>query len=89
MRPTLPALVRVLNRSEVAAATIKPLPRPLRSDTIRAAKVTLIQELQAEKARLGEEYPSNIRIEPPLDRKVLKDVQPQIRSDFLKLMKEK
>lgn len=89
MRPSLPVFVRVLNRSEVAAATIKPLPRPLRSDTIRAAKVTVIQDLQSEKARLGEKYPSNIRIEPPLDRRLLKDVDPSIRKDFLRLMREK
>ena len=92
MRPSLPLLVRVLTRQELKAeaastVTARPLPGPLRSE--RVVKPTLIQELLAQKKHMGDKYPSNIRIEPILQRHFLKNVDPEARKEILELMKEK
>lgn len=92
MRPTLPVLVRILTRKELRTeaatrAVSRPLPGPIRTNKLRTP--TLIQELQAEQKRLGDAYPSNIRIEPVLERHVLEKVDPKIRKDFVELMREK
>ena len=92
MRPSLPLLVRVLARSELQAEATsnvitRPLPGPLPTQKIK--KPTLIQQLLAEKAKLGDSYPLNIRIEPILERKVLQNVNPEIRKEILGLMREK
>ena len=92
MHPSLPLLERVFSQKELptaaaAVSTMKPLPEPKRGDQLH--KPTLIAELLAEKKRLGDSYPSNIRIEPVFRRRTLKNVQPTIRKELLKMLREK
>ena len=90
MRPSLPVLVRVLTRSELkletqAAIVPRPLKGPIRSDKKRP---TLIQTLKAEKEKNGKRYPSNVRIEPVLQRHLLAKVEPEARKQLLSMLRE-
>lgn len=91
MRPTLPRLVRVIPRSQLAsenssAAVIQPLRPPKRSDI---EKPTLIDELLKRKAQMGDKYPSNIRIEPMLPKSTFKGVPAETRDELRELLKER
>lgn len=88
MRPTLPRLVRIIPRSSLATevpAYKAPLPEPVRSD-IR--QPSLIDVLLKRKAEQGSSYPANIRIEPVLSKRALKDVPKDVRTELLNVTKE-
>ncbi|KAJ3559883.1 hypothetical protein NM688_g68 [Phlebia brevispora] len=74
--------LKVENQSRVIP---RPLSGPLRSDR---KKPTLVQTLRAQRKREGEKFPSNVRIEPVLQRHVLAKVDPEIRKQFLEMLKE-
>ena len=90
MRPSVPVFVRVLTRSELklethAAVVPRPLKGPIRSDK---KQPTLIQTLRAEKEKNGDRYPSNVRIEPVLQRHLLAKVEAEARKQLLSMLKE-
>lgn len=90
MRPSPPAFVRILTRKQLAlenkgAALPRTLSAPLRSDI---KNPTLIETLNDIKKQAGEAFPSNVRIEPVLQRRVLAKVEPEVRKQFLEMMKE-
>lgn len=88
MRPSLPRLVRVIPRSKLAtqhASVVRILPEPVRSDVERP---TLIQILQKRKVEAGDDYPTNIRIEPVLKKEIFKGIPNNIREELRGMVKE-
>ena len=88
MRPSASRLVRVIPRSGITseAALRRTLPEPKRSGM---DPPSLIQVLLKRKEELGAAYPANIRIEPPMPRKTLQHVPPDIRHALMDLTKER
>ncbi|KAF9803782.1 hypothetical protein IEO21_09570 [Rhodonia placenta] len=89
MRPTLVRLVRILPRNQLAQEQIirvKPLPEPVRSDV---RPPSLIEVLLKRKEVAGSDYPSNIRIEPPLTKASYKGVPTEIRADLREVVRER
>lgn len=89
MRPSLPRLVRILPRNSLASEGIAyatPIPEPTRSDI---KPTSLIQVLLRRKTDQGPSYPPNIRIEPVVRKKVLKDVPARVRQELLSVAKER
>ncbi|KIK06483.1 hypothetical protein K443DRAFT_674142 [Laccaria amethystina LaAM-08-1] len=99
MRATLPRLLRIIPRSLLSPgqATIIPAPEPQYNDLHRPTVLDLLQSqrddlMQKQKDGLlkeGEEWPSNIRIEVPLERSAFKNVRKELRGEIKKLFKER
>ena len=99
MRATLPRLVRIIPRSLLSPgqATAIPAPEPQYNDLHRPTVLDLLQRqrddlIQKQKNGLlkeGEEWPSNIRIEVPLERSAFKNVRKELRGEIKKLFKER
>ncbi|TCD65414.1 hypothetical protein EIP91_002713 [Steccherinum ochraceum] len=91
MRSTLPRFVRIIPRSqlktEVPSGTVpRIVPQPHRSDT---KPPSLIELMQKRKEEAGTSFPANIRIEPVLSKKVLRNVSPEIRDELRELLRER
>jgi len=91
MRPSIPRLVRIIPRSQLKAelpsvASARLVPTPHRSD---ARLPTLIELMQKRKEQAGDEFPLNIRIEPVLSKKTLRNVAPEIRQELKELLRER
>ena len=99
MRATVPRLVRIIPRSLLSPghATVVPAPEPQYNDLYRPTVLDLLQRqrddlIQKKKDGLlkeGEDWPSNIRIEVPLERSAFKDVRKELRGEIKKLFKER
>ena len=99
MRATVPRLVRIIPRSLLSPgqAAVVPAPEPQYNDLHRPTVLDLLQRqrddlIQKQKDGLlkeGEEWPSNIRIEVPLERSAFKDVRKELRGEIKKLFKER
>ncbi|GJE86965.1 hypothetical protein PsYK624_030480 [Phanerochaete sordida] len=90
MRATIPRLVRVVQRSKLAAeyptATVV---RSLPEQAPSVKQPTLIDVLLKRKADMGAEYPSNIRIEPVLTKEAFEGVPADTRDELKELLKER
>ena len=87
MRPSAARLIRLIPRSSVQL-TQKVVPSPAeRHPEIRPP--TLLDILLEQKEKAGNNWPSNIRIETPIPKTVLKDVQSGVRTQLKKLLKER
>ncbi|KAI0340502.1 hypothetical protein BDW22DRAFT_1359881 [Trametopsis cervina] len=88
MRASVPRLVRVIPRNRVAAQApfAAPIPEPVRSDI---KSVSLIEALLKRKAEQGASYPPNIRIEPVIHKKALKNVPADVRKELLEITRER
>jgi hypothetical protein len=87
MRVSIPRLARIIPRStlsETPRARLYGLPE---SDAPRAP--TLMEALQARKAAAGADYPSNIRLEEPIDKQALKNILKGTRRELKGLVKER
>ena len=89
MQPTLARLVRVIPKSKVAAeyASAAPARQLLEQARSDIKPPTLIESLQARKAKLGADYPPNIRIEPVLSKKTFEGVPEATRERLQELLK--
>ena len=90
MRATVPRLVRVVTRSQLAEIPARKVVQPLhpqqRSDILQPS---LIETLLKRKANSGDTYPSNIRIEPVLTKDTFKDVPTETIMELKEFLKEK
>jgi len=88
MFSSLPRMAaRVIPRSELANSTVgKLFPEPLPAVK---TKVTTYDLLLKKKAEAGANYPSNIRIEPPLQKTKLASLTPEIREELKEYLKER
>ena len=91
MRATLPRLLRVITRSQLTAENssaniLQSLPAPLGQDHV---KTSLVQSLLERKAGLGDDYPSNIRIEPVLSKATFEGMSGETRQELRELLKER
>ncbi|PBK96514.1 hypothetical protein ARMGADRAFT_699440 [Armillaria gallica] len=87
MRPSAARLIRLVPRSSVQL-TQKVVP----STAERPPEVkppTLLAILLERKEKAGDNWPSNIRIETPISKAALKDVQSGVRTQLKKLLKER
>ncbi|KAK0240458.1 hypothetical protein EDD85DRAFT_489417 [Armillaria nabsnona] len=87
MRPSAARLIRLVPRSSVQL-TQKVVP----SAAERPPEVkppTLLDNLLERKEKAGDNWPSNIRIETPISKAALKDVQSGVRTQLKKLLKER
>jgi hypothetical protein len=91
IRPTVARLYRILPRESLNVNTtehkIKILPRPT-SQLEEHRKPTTIDLLLEQKERAGDQWPSNIRIEPAVRKAQFKGVRPELRKPLKNLMKE-
>ncbi|KZT74194.1 hypothetical protein DAEQUDRAFT_293719 [Daedalea quercina L-15889] len=89
MRPSIPRLVRVISKSDLVQQGIplkRTKPEPLRSDI---KQPTLIEVLMKRKADAGENYPTNIRIEPELKMAHYRRVPKEIGMELKEMAREK
>ncbi|KAG7452945.1 uncharacterized protein BT62DRAFT_925484 [Guyanagaster necrorhizus] len=87
MRPSTARLIRLVPRSSVELTQ-----RFVPSSAERPPEVkppALIDILLERKAKAGDNWPSNIRIEPPITKLALKDVQSGVRTQLKNLLKER
>ncbi|EAU88391.1 hypothetical protein CC1G_05157 [Coprinopsis cinerea okayama7 len=87
MRPTVARLVRVLPRSAVQLPESRIIPRPT-PQYEELKKPTVLQLLEKQREEAGENWPSNIRIEPVIKKQVFKPVKPELRKTLKKMLKE-
>jgi hypothetical protein len=101
MRPSLPALVRVIRRSELlsrigishskdASEKIRIIPPPPSHHELKKRQVTIIDTMRA-RQREGNEtgtWPSNLRIEPIVTSKTLSGLKPGAKGRLRGLLKE-
>ncbi|KAJ7470340.1 hypothetical protein FB451DRAFT_334158 [Mycena latifolia] len=81
-----PAVQRIVPRGKIALRTsILPAPAP-RNHEIKPP--TLIENLMARKLTLGDEWPSNLRIEPFISRETWAPVKKGLRSKLKKMLRE-
>ena len=91
MRATFPRLVRVITRSQLTAENalanvLRPLPVPLGADHVKSS---LIESLLERKASMEDDYPSNIRIEPVVNKATFEGVSAETRQELKELLKER
>lgn len=91
MRATLPRLVRVVTRSQLAAENtsaniVQPVLPRMRPHHVEPS---IIQSLLERKASMGGAYPSNIRIEPILTKATFEGVPAEARKELKELLKER
>lgn len=88
MRGSLPRLVgRVVFKSEIASqGASKVYPAPL---TSKEPRVTTLDLLLRQKAEAGANYPTNIRLEPPLVKTTLARVPADIRAQLKEYLRER
>ncbi|KAH9842333.1 uncharacterized protein C8Q71DRAFT_199117 [Rhodofomes roseus] len=89
MRPSLPRLVKVIPKSQLAQQGIplqRTLPEPVRSDI---KQPTLIELLMKRRADAGESYPSNIRIEPELKMAHFRRFPKEVGMELKEMAREK
>ena len=88
MRGSLPRLVaRVISKSEVTGQNAsRVFPAPLAS---KEPTVTTLDLLLQQKAEAGADYPTNIRLEPPLVKTTLARVPADIRAELKDYLRER
>jgi len=88
MFASLPRLAaRVIPRSELVNQKLSKLfPEPTR---VTETKVTTIDLLLKQKSEVGAAYPSNIRMEPQLEKRKLASISPEIRQELKEYLKER
>ena len=88
MRGSLPRLVaRVISKSEVASQNVgRVYPAP---STSKEAGATTFDLLLRQKAEAGADYPTNIRLEPPLVKTTLARVPADIRAELKDYLRER
>jgi len=80
-------VARVIPRSELVNQNLAKLfPEPQRATQTR---VTTLDLLLKQKVEAGSGYPSNIRIEPPLEKHKLAKVPADIRKELKACLKER
>ncbi|KAK0210453.1 hypothetical protein DFS33DRAFT_1293251 [Desarmillaria ectypa] len=87
MHPSAARLIRLVPRSSVQLTQ-----RVVPSSAERPPEVkppTVLDILLERKEKAGDNWPSNIRIEPPVTKTALKDVQSGVRTQLKKLLKER
>jgi len=85
MRPTAARLVRILPRSQVPPRA-RIIAEPIVPET---QKTTFMDFLMKRKEEAGASYPANIRLEPPLSKRVFKHVGKDTREELQALLKER
>lgn len=84
MRVSIPRLARLVPKATIPRQQIvEPLPKEV------LAQPSLIETLMARRAEAGANYPANIRIEPPKDKRAFQHLRPARRDGFLKLLRER
>ncbi|KAF9456134.1 hypothetical protein BDZ94DRAFT_1230086 [Collybia nuda] len=88
MRSSLVHLVQIIPRRTLQLVQKKiHLPPTPQSHDLK--KPTLIEALMQQQASVGTSWPSNIRIEPVVNREAFKNVQSDVRTRMKKLLKER
>ena len=88
MRGSLPRLVaRVISKNEVTGQNAnRVFPAPL---TSKGPRVTTLDLLLQQRAEAGADYPTNIRLEPPLVKTTLARVPADIRTELKDYLRER
>ncbi|KZT27445.1 hypothetical protein NEOLEDRAFT_1060926 [Neolentinus lepideus HHB14362 ss-1] len=89
MYPSSPRLVRVIRRTKIPNKTRVGIIPPLLPTTRAENRVTLMDALKQRKEELGAHYPSNIRLEPMLDKRVFKPVAKEHRTALKDMLRER
>ncbi|KAH6918775.1 hypothetical protein BKA70DRAFT_1248226 [Coprinopsis sp. MPI-PUGE-AT-0042] len=87
MHPTALRLVRVIPRAAITTPQPQIIPRP-RPQYEDLKKPTILQLLEKQKEDAGDSWPANIRIERVVKKEELKNVKPELRGAFKKMLKE-
>lgn len=88
MRPSVARLVQIIPRKVIQVEERK-IFLPPAPQTQDLKKPTLIDTLLQQRTKVGNHWPSNIRIEPIVKKDSLKHVQSDVRVRLKKLLKER
>jgi hypothetical protein len=87
MRPSIPRLIRIIPKTSLPSQKVKVVPELPSYE--QAKKTPLIEILLKRKDEAGDNWPPNLRIEPPLSREKFKQVHHDVRVVLKDLLTEK